>query len=676
MSIPKDPEVPESYKTLAQHYGDGFHTTSMLKQQNFIIPPLFQPQIHNTSSLNVGIQTIIPSNPNIEYQTKPTSIQVNISNEIPVKIISNSKTVTDTFDTDSQVMLTNVHSGNQIQRSVKFHEKLPLPAIPNVPNESHVQRPANPIPFNSNQRAISIQSIPRSVSVFSIIQQPKDPAPEYPEPKKSSNGLPRTRVPNLEFKPPEPVYFDDESGKYGVRCVCGQAHCDGLLVQCDKCNFWLHGICVCVAREHRDEPFYCPYCTRRIIRCVCENNNKYDVPIVQCAYCKYWVHKSCENLSFGHIPISFLCHKCGGNEFTFPHIRPNFKGTNKTSFVECNRFELIRSIPEGKFRNFIISDLNRSELQLHETIDRYFNVFAYHLFQRTHEFWKVFVESLSSLLDCEQNEILSLIDEFAVTFLYNANVKKTSKGSLQKIDKPLISESITSYVLSLQLPKVEDINEKHIYNNNITNSVCVTENIDEDEFICDIPGYIMHIDEVYSDDGIPLTSIRIYNTDLIVDVEGFEFSEYAQNIQRSFNFNCITKLYADIDGNPRVGIFGVKNKGLILEKRNSLHAINANCKLMLPLDGNIPYPIPIIEWKTQKVKQKQKSVTKNKAQKKNAEISKTEIDFNMSLLSAFCNDIIPPLPIDLVKEKELARNHMSSIVRNRSARSAKRHDEK
>ncbi|KAL0092502.1 hypothetical protein J3Q64DRAFT_1633808, partial [Phycomyces blakesleeanus] len=45
-----------------------------------------------------------------------------------------------------------------------------------------------------------------------------------------------------------------------TRCVCGETHNSGLMVQCDKCEVWQH--CECVGLEEQDIPdqYYCEQC--------------------------------------------------------------------------------------------------------------------------------------------------------------------------------------------------------------------------------------------------------------------------------------------------------------------------------------------------------------------------------------------------------------------------------
>ncbi|KAI8887995.1 hypothetical protein K501DRAFT_330218 [Backusella circina FSU 941] len=55
---------------------------------------------------------------------------------------------------------------------------------------------------------------------------------------------------------------DDDSSDSGsvTRCVCGESHNVGLMVQCDKCEVWQHCECVGLEEEQIPDHYYCDYC--------------------------------------------------------------------------------------------------------------------------------------------------------------------------------------------------------------------------------------------------------------------------------------------------------------------------------------------------------------------------------------------------------------------------------
>jgi hypothetical protein len=209
---------------------------------------------------------------------------------------------------------------------------------------------------------------------------------------------------------PDPVYFRDaETGEFGLRCVCGEARVGETLVQCEKCDFWLHSMCVNVARDSKDEQFYCPFCLEKRIRCVCGEFTKYSEPLVQCRKCQMWSHKTCEGLDFGRVPDGFICRGCGPSESRGYDIRP-IRFDEADAFVPdrrvvvgVDRVELLSSLPDGLFRTMIADDLNQAELPFRATLEKYFRKFIGLLFQRGHEFWRIFVDAICAVLDADKN---------------------------------------------------------------------------------------------------------------------------------------------------------------------------------------------------------------------------------------------------------------------------------
>lgn len=466
--------------------------------------------------------------------------------------------------------------------------------------------------------------------------------------------IPRTKTPSMEFQPPEPLYIEEGGEKYGMRCICGRKENGSVLVMCDKCGFWLHGLCVGVARA-RDEPFYCPFCLGRAIKCKCGEDMRYDVPIVQCANCKFWVHKACENIGWGILPRVFTCSRCRGSNFILPHVRPEFRALNRVSFVNCDRYEVVRKVPEGQFRNFVLADLNKTELNLYDTMSRYFHSFAAPLFERNHEFWKLFMEVMVALLGSTKKEILETLDIFARTLLYAPFTKKVWPDEVTFG----MSENAMALIDPDQVREVRG-EEKHCYR---TADWClhVKESLDDDQFILDLPGFLMTTDEVNADNGISLQCIRIIGTDFVVDMEGTKF-EFAPYLKRSFHYNCYAKLYKR-DGNVRVGLFSTRMKGPVAEHKRG-PVILPDGVLSIPLDGDIPYPLPKCEWKTARQKY---NATKTRARNQTKNNQKLETTVQLSLLSGFCEDVVPPLPFSLISDRESqSRNHVSAMVRDRT----------
>ena len=500
-----------------------------------------------------------------------------------------------------------------------------------------------------------------------------------------------------DVKRPKPtIYTDKESGDYGICCVCGDGNIDHMLVQCDMCEYWLHGLCVNVARETKGEPFFCPFCLKRKIRCKCGESMKYSDPIIQCTKCQLWVHKACENLEFGINPENFVCSFCGGGVYDLRPIDFTEDDTSvpdSTIFIDNEKFNIINTIPDGLLKNMIEEDLNKGQINFREFVLKYFRTFAQLLFEHAHEFWRVFNETMCNILECERGTLLNALDTLATHLLYKPfKYVKPGRPTVKGFSH---SESITEFLESEQMTRLEkqpspikiyEGEDKRIYS---------PVALDDGAFIAELPGFLMHTDEVRTDNGIPLSCLIVTDSDVIIDTEGTSFT-FAPLIRRSFHFNCIVKLIK-IKGEPRVGLFATRMKGPLSEEKSRRGpAIPANGEILLPFDGEIPYPIKKVEWKDKKQRgQKfstQKGIksttftTRSSALKKKSEKQASpppsshkknhyEPAISLSLLSLFYDDYVPPMPFVLLDDDEAVdryKNQLEMKSRTRSSRNRHR----
>lgn len=408
-----------------------------------------------------------------------------------------------------------------------------------------------------------------------------------------------------EMIPPEPTYYNDkETGEYGVRCVCGEGHIDSLLVQCEMCEFWLHGLCVNVARETKGESYFCPFCLKRKIRCKCKEPMKYSMPIIQCTKCKHWVHKQCENLDFGINPENFVCSFCGGGTYELKKVDftddDDDVADEEIIIDNEKRLAVANSIPEGNFKKMIIEDLNYSQINFRQFVAKYFHLFAPYLFDRAHEFWRVFNETLCTILNCKRSTLLNALDALAIHLLYKPYVASRQGRNSSRLTKSFShSESITEFLEKNEswprLEKQQTPVKIYCKDGRIHSPI----ELDDGAFITELPGFLMHTDEVKAENGIPLSCLIVTDSDVIIDTEGTTFT-FAPLIRRSFHFNCIVKLIR-IKGEPRIGLFATRMKGALSEEKSRRGpAIQADGELFLPFDGEIPYPVKKIEWKDKK----------------------------------------------------------------------------
>ena len=581
----------------------------------------------------------------------------------------------------------------------------------------------------------------------------------YNNQKTSSAGHQHTN----DLKPPEPVFYEDKSGKFGIRCVCGEGANIGRLVQCKKCEMWLHAACVNYPREN----YTCPFCLKNKISCVCGKSMKYDEPLIQCTKCGNWSHKTCENIEFGIIPNEFSCRQCRSKYglpplYEIPYIKFDESDTSRfflpyipdiTVNIDVDRDELLKNIPDGFFKNMIENDLNSAELHFHDFLERYFHKFSQLLFDRGHEFFKIFNETVCSIFKCDKNYVLGGLDYLATKLLYKIpseqeineiqQVENNSSGNEVKVENETLhtseeanntnkdetensgqtddesvpneykkevekekkkkskksqkkiefdnesafshSESITQLLETTPVPRLEkEPSTVQIYIGENGNGVYSPSALEDGAYITEIPGFLLHTDEVQADEGIPRSCLMVTDNEVIMETKGTSFHKFSMRIRRSFHFNCIIKIVR-VRGEMKVALFATRMKGpLSEEKIRRGDAIAADGELILPFDGDIPFSTERIEWKERKKRKsnllpstqsqqqnanKPNAITPSKQRQKKKITQQTVakrcvLSPNLTLLSAFLEDSIPPMPFIVLSDEEdieIYKMHMEKL---------------
>jgi hypothetical protein len=301
-------------------------------------------------------------------------------------------------------------------------------------------------------------------------------------------------------------------------------------------------------------------------------------------------------------------------------------------------------------------------------VGRYFRVFGCLFFEHASDFWKCFVDTFTAIFKCDFQAVLSVLDYYGRLLLYD----RAEPSPVDPAFTFRMSESITTFVESSNILRIEKELTPVPLCVGPDNVVRAAAPIEDGQFIADLAGFLMHTDEIEADDGIPLTCLSVTDTYLVVDLDGSAF-DFTPNLARSFHFNTIVKMYRLVD-ELRVGLFATRVKGPILEEKGKRGvAIGADQPLFLPFDGEIPYPVPKVDWKERKTKPKLPAkpkpqanpAAKNAEKKKQPKPKKIECPVTLSLLSAFCHDIIPPIPIILLTEKECQERMRRETTRAR-----------
>jgi len=514
-----------------------------------------------------------------------------------------------------------------------------------VKKTSIIKRVNSPIPKINVSKRLSLPVLPNHpIAMAPLIHTPMA---AYPYSNHSFQNPNMYYVPiqnrfpiHSEFQPKmnEPVFYNEEgSGMYGVSCICENNHNKGLLIQCERCQYWLHSICVNIARASSNEVFICPRCQGNRLRCKCKKNNDYSQPIIQCTKCHFWCHKKCEGLGYGRIPNMFVCSNCRTSLFMVPNVRvlfnPRFESLSIN--INSNTISIIESLPEGLFRKELEIDLNSPRLFFSDIITKFFNMFGSHLISQNKEFFKLFTKTFTDIFRCSQDSVIEYIDLLTQELVYS----KDEIAYPDPVTGFSYSESITHFVENEKLPLLEN-NEPEIELYEFDNNIRTKNLAVNGQLLVILDGFLLHSDEVNADRGIPKTCFSVFETDLIIDIAGTALSRLSR-IGRSYNPNSIVKLFSQ-NGSPRVGIFCLSSNGI---QKDEI--------LKLPFDGGIPYPHEKVQWKDKKQKPKPPVSKKKVTHKKNFQ--------EISLLSSFNSDLIPPLPFVLVSNDESQKKPRDKI---------------
>jgi hypothetical protein len=300
-----------------------------------------------------------------------------------------------------------------------------------------------------------------------------------------------------------------------------------------------------------------------------------------------------------------------------------------------------------------LNEIDRGEVSMQKLIGDQFKMFCHFFFEPPYDGWKCFVDTMVALFDVEKQVILSVIDGYAFGFLYstvqpNYQTEATVFG---------MSESIKQYAESANAPRMEKAPTDVPLTVGSDGFVHTEVQLDDGQFICDLPGFLMHCDEMNATNGIPLSCFALTDTDCVIDFEGSSFN-LAHLFARSFHFNTFVRLYRIVE-ETRVGLFATKMQGPLADEKGKRGvAIPPDGVLFLPFDGELPFPVTKLDWKDRKGKPKSttQGIRMKEAKPQGQQKKKPkpiECPVTLTLLSAFCEDIVPPMPFTLLTEKDL-----------------------
>eukprot|EP01119_Soliformovum_irregulare_P005823 TRINITY_DN1757_c0_g1_i1.p1 TRINITY_DN1757_c0_g1~~TRINITY_DN1757_c0_g1_i1.p1 ORF type:complete len:480 (+),score=99.97 TRINITY_DN1757_c0_g1_i1:145-1584(+) len=121
-----------------------------------------------------------------------------------------------------------------------------------------------------------------------------------------------------------------------VRCVCERNQDNGLMIQCETCLVWQHGLCIGIREEKLVPPYYfCEVCLPRRFQCSCGSTNPTG-KMIECTQCKTWRHIKCLGRSIKTLPKNYKCPACAPEAFISTWRKPGKRAKPKT-------FEFVKS---------------------------------------------------------------------------------------------------------------------------------------------------------------------------------------------------------------------------------------------------------------------------------------------------------------------------------------------
>lgn len=417
---------------------------------------------------------------------------------------------------------------------------------------------------------------------------------------------------------PKPTEITGEFGdRWNLRCFCESTLEQGFMIQCEKCDCWQHAKCVNELQFRLSNHYTCPICAHKHIRCSCDDNLDYTLPLIRCTKCKYYVHRQCEGLDIGPVnPDTYVCKRCGGTFQQLPDVSlpnnlnfPNPKVNLTKSLVE-NLHSAIRSTP---FYSVLIGKLLMKDLTLFHFLSVIYSEFR-SFFYITHpsisfqtvrkrrsdvaaSFYKCLFFIANRLFSVSSEQVIALVDILAKLDLYKEPSFPMVYTSFV-FDPIQVTENAQADFSKLKhLQEISNINQQVELSVGPNGVFCKNE-LQPEQLVCILSGWVGLSDEFNYDNGIETSQFSIFSSKFIIDT--YNIPQIGLSFHRSLNPNCIVKLFQS-KNNYYVGIFsGISDaNGIDSRTRRGKFAIPANSELTLPIDfppGTLIEPTDFMAW--------------------------------------------------------------------------------
>jgi hypothetical protein len=299
----------------------------------------------------------------------------------------------------------------------------------------------------------------------------------------------------------------------------------------------------------------------------------------------------------------------------------------------------------------VAEDLNSSQLCFFDIMDKYFNRFAGPFFDEDPTFWKAFVNTISFLFGCPRETVSRAVDALACEFLY-AFRNQPANGLFVALNRFGMSERAAMEMGSQNVAKLDKAAAATTIAVKNGRPCCETA-VADGGFICEVPGKLYDYDEMPSLDGLSLSWISVPETDFVIDTDETGFT-VCSSIRRSFHYNCEPKLVR-IQQDVKVGLIAHRMRGPLIEqiaKRGP--AIPEGGEIILPLDADMPFPIPPCAWKDRGTKFRPAPLPEAKAE---------EPASRHLLLDLFSDLAPPPLPVKVLSNEEINEKEKAEAIK-------------
>lgn len=476
---------------------------------------------------------------------------------------------------------------------------------------------------SSNSNSFSVDSLladtssQPALSVMSLLNHKTSAAPQSSPRIQQIPAVairrPRTpQQPVTKAQAPLPQRIEligSDNEPWYLRCFCEIKTELGFMIQCEKCLNWQHSHCVNINQSTLPSNYTCPICAQKFIRCRCNENMKYSIPLVRCSKCGYYCHRKCEGLGPGpYFPANHICYNCSPNDTIFsppPDVQVPLDFFVKNQVVSITK-HLLDSFYPGIFTSPIapiLTEFINHDLSLYKFCENVYNRNR-PFFYLTHpsnsnfypkkrrndvqfSFFRAIFYVLDILYKIPQDTAVAIFNSLALQDIYQpftlpATLLTTNTNYLEFSD-PAKADFDKNGTKTTELSQVSLPNDLYVKNG----SLYTASALQPEQLIGIANGFVGLVDEFNYDKGSDYHFYGICGsttTKYVLDARK-SGGQILHNFRRSLSSNCMLKFFK-FNQYTYVGIFaGVSDvNGIVRRTRRERFPIPADTELTLPID--------------------------------------------------------------------------------------------